>query len=374
MRILMIRVRRPTNILSRNAAALINANLFSEMGDEVFLATLDGPESLDGKFSHIKMGQSSGVRPESDIIDFLLTRPSFFIDILKNVRKIAPDVIICKGGGYLFFDFLTVIFLSKLIDVPVVGEWMGSDLLLKSYSMRTWVKKLLLSGFSINFVQSEQMFKEAMKLNPESNIEILPDKGVDTEFFKPQYENIDQSETVRILYLGRLHEVKGLEYLIKAFSSVKDKHPNSILTIVGEGEEKERLMKMIRSSRLEDSVEFIGRVEYKETREYYQNSDIFVLPSLSEGLPNVLMEAMACGLPSVVTHVGGNKELIKDSKGGFLVNPKSSSELSKAINELIEDPELRNDMGEFNRKRVKKYDTKRVMRKKRMTIEKLIGR
>ena len=370
----MIRVRRPTNILSRNAAALINANLFSEMGDDVFLATLDGPESLDGKFSHIKMGESSGVRPESDKIDFLLTRPNFLLDILKNVKKIAPDVIICKGGGYLFFDFFTVIFLSKLIDVPVVGEWMGSDLLLKSSPMRTWMKKFLLSRFSINFVQSEQMFKEAMKLNPESNIEILPDKGVDTEFFKPKYESIDQSETVRILYLGRLHEVKGLEYLIKAFSSVNDKHPNSTLTIVGEGDEKERLMKMSRSLGLEDDVEFTGEVVYKETLEYYQKSDIFVLPSLSEGLPNVLMEAMACGLPSVVTHVGGNKELIKKGKGGFIVNTKSSSELSEAINELIEDPELRKTMGQFNRQRVKKYDTKRLMRKKRITIKKVMER
>lgn len=372
MRILIIRVRRPGNILSRNAAALINANLFSEMGDEVFLATLKGPESLHGEFIHKKMGKSSGIRPKSSKIDFILTRPCFFIDISRIVRKVAPDVIICKGGGYLFFDFLTVIFLSRLTDIPAVGEWMGSDLLLKSSLIRKRIKKSLLSRFSINFVQSEQMFKEAMKINPKSNVEILPDKGVDTEFFKPKYEIIDQSETVRILYLGRLHGVKGLEYLLKAFSSVNDKHPRSRLTIVGEGKEKEKLMKIARSLGLEEYVEFTGEVEYEETVEYYQNSDIFVLPSLSEGLPNVLMEAMSCGLPSVVTRVGGNKELIKDGKGGFLVPPKSSSDLSKAINKLIENPELRKTMGKFNRQEVKKYDTKSVMRKKRMTIEKVI--
>lgn len=93
-----------------------------------------------------------------------------------------------------------------------------------------------------------------------------------------------------------------------------------------------------------------------------------------EGLSNVLMEAMACGLPIIATNVGGNKELIVNGKGGYLVQPKSAEELANAIINLIENPELRKNMGIYNLKAIRPYNSKIVMKRKAIIINYLYKR
>ena len=143
--------------------------------------------------------------------------------------------------------------------------------------------------------------------------------------------------------VARLSDVKGHIYLIEAMKNILEEFPSAKLLIVGEGREKERLLEGCRRLGVSDSVIFYPCVA--DTREILQAMDIFVMPSLNEGLGLGLMEAMASGLPVVASAVGGIKDLISDGKTGLLVEPKDSAGLADKIKGLFRDPERRKSLG-----------------------------
>ncbi len=153
-----------------------------------------------------------------------------------------------------------------------------------------------------------------------------------------------------ITYVGRLDSYKGVNYLLAGFKELSSKISNVKLTIVGSGPDETVLKYMARDLNIIDGVAFKGRQEDVLSELY--STDIFVLPSLSEGMSNVLLEAMACGLPVVATCVGGNGDLIKDRHNGLLIPPKDSISLSEALLELLEDDELVQRLGKEARKTV----------------------
>lgn len=154
-------------------------------------------------------------------------------------------------------------------------------------------------------------------------------------------------------YIGRLHRQKGVEDLLVAMDSVTTRVPDSHLLVVGEGECGPFLAKQMRSRGLSDAVLFTGTRH--DVPQVLQDLDILVLPSLWEGLPNVILEAMASGLPVVATGVGGVPEIVVDNVTGFLVPPRQPEALSNAILRLVRDPDLRNRMGQAGRQRVQEH-------------------
>ena len=169
--------------------------------------------------------------------------------------------------------------------------------------------------------------------------------GVDVD--KSQIPNPkSQMELKRRLGLGegpvigiiaRLSEEKGHAYLIEAMQEVITRIPQAQLLIVGEGRMREELLNLSKEMGLEKSVFFLPSV--MDTQEVLPSMDLFVLPSLKEGLGLALMEAMACGLAVVGSDVGGIKSLIQDRHNGLLVRPADSRELSYAILELLQNPD-----------------------------------
>ena len=146
-----------------------------------------------------------------------------------------------------------------------------------------------------------------------------------------------------LLVLSRLNALKGIPYLLEAMPSILAKFPKTRLLIVGDGAERQTLEGQAESLGLKRAVIFTGfRLDVPNL---LRETSISVLPSLSEGLSNVLIESMAAGIPAVSTTVGGNFEVIRDGVTGFLVPPKSSSELSRAILLLLNDPEMAENMG-----------------------------
>jgi glycosyltransferase involved in cell wall biosynthesis len=146
-----------------------------------------------------------------------------------------------------------------------------------------------------------------------------------------------------LLVLSRLNALKGIPYLLEAMPSILAKFPKTRLLIVGDGAQRETLERQSESLGLKRAIIFTGfRLDVPNL---LRETSISVLPSLSEGLSNVLIESMAAGIPTVATMVGGNFEVIRDGVTGFLVPPKSSSELSRAILLLLNDPEMAENMG-----------------------------
>ena len=182
--------------------------------------------------------------------------------------------------------------------------------------------------------------------------------GVDTGIFSPltglKREELKNKVSLSgenvFLYSGRLVKGKGLELLLKAMVDVVKFNKDVMLVLIGDGELEDRLKDMVRVLMLKNFVRFDGLVE--NVHEYLNASDIFIFPSLSEGMPNSLLEAMACGLPVIASKIGGVVDVVEDGKSGILVEPGDISGLSTAMIRLLKDDGLRQRLGAEARKRI----------------------
>ncbi|MEM6889077.1 MAG: glycosyltransferase family 4 protein [Pseudomonadota bacterium] len=157
----------------------------------------------------------------------------------------------------------------------------------------------------------------------------------------------------RLLFVGRLAAVKGVLVLLSAFAKVRKNHPDAVLTLVGDGPERANIEAYCKELELNDAVRFTGYLSQTEVAGALQNADLFVLPSFAEGVPVVLMEAMASRLPVVATSIAGVPELIETGKTGLLVPPGDTEALAEAISSVLADDTLCRTMGEAGCARVR---------------------
>jgi glycosyltransferase involved in cell wall biosynthesis len=148
--------------------------------------------------------------------------------------------------------------------------------------------------------------------------------------------------------VGRLHPPKGLKYLIEAFALASLEEPNLRLVIAGDGPEREDLEKLAREQA--PGTNFLGY--QADPLPLYPGFDIYVLPSLAEGSPNALLEAMACGLPSVASRVGGVPEATAENETGLMVPPADPPSLATALLSIAREPQKRKVMGQAARDKV----------------------
>jgi len=166
--------------------------------------------------------------------------------------------------------------------------------------------------------------------------------GVDLEIFKLVEEISGKNEKV-ILTVSRLVKKNGIDDLIKAGQYLD--FPFKIL-IIGVGPEEDNLRKIAKDLNIEDKIIFQGKVDYGELPKYYSMADVFVRPSLSEGFGNVFLEAMACSLPVIGTEVGGIPDFLKDRENGLFCQVNNPQDISKKIEEILKDDDLRKTLKE----------------------------
>jgi len=171
--------------------------------------------------------------------------------------------------------------------------------------------------------------------------------GVDTCRFRPADVPTDRpaGAPLRILTVGRLVPVKGIPLLVDAVAALNAQGTPAELTIVGGGPLREELTAGIAARGLEDAVHLLGPVSQEHLPELYRQADVFCLPSFNEGIPVVLMEAMATGLPVVTTAITGIPELVQHRRTGLLVTPGRADQLADALAELAADPALVRELG-----------------------------
>lgn len=156
----------------------------------------------------------------------------------------------------------------------------------------------------------------------------------------------------RLLFVGRLAAVKGVPLLLQAVAALRRDWPELKLTLIGDGPERRALEAQARALGLDGIVDFAGYQGQAEVAQALSATDIFVLPSFAEGVPVVLMEAMAAGLPVVTTRIAGIPELVADGDTGRLVPPGDEVALTAAIARLLADPDTRRAMGMRGRAKV----------------------
>ncbi|MBF0265650.1 MAG: glycosyltransferase [Gammaproteobacteria bacterium] len=174
--------------------------------------------------------------------------------------------------------------------------------------------------------------------------------GVDTEIFKPSNK---VHNGFIIGTIGRFDPIKNQKILIDTFLHIKNTEPELIshlkICIIGKGDEFENIQQLIKQNDLENYFDLPG-VKY-DINEQLNNFDIFVLPSIAEGVPMTLLEAMSVGLPSICSNVGGIPEVLPHNSG-YLVAPENVQELSEKLIELMKDANKRKEMGQNARKQV----------------------
>nr|WP_227754538.1 glycosyltransferase family 4 protein [Stagnihabitans tardus] len=153
-----------------------------------------------------------------------------------------------------------------------------------------------------------------------------------------------------VVFVGRLDPVKGVPLLLEAFAAVKARHPEARLTVAGDGRIRSRLEARARALGLE--VAFPGYLDEGQVAELLAEADMLVLPSFAEGLPVVLMEALAARVPVIATQVAGVSELVRDGVSGLIVAPGDVAGLAVAMDRLLSDPDLRARMGAAGRAKV----------------------
>ncbi len=173
--------------------------------------------------------------------------------------------------------------------------------------------------------------------------------GIDTVKFYPSEHKVNNSSNIRIICVARLIKRKGQEILLRAISNLAKQDINYEVDLVGTGDDFDNLQKQTKELNIENKVLFSSYITRNKIIERYHKADIFVLPSYNEGMSNALLEAMACGLPVVVTDVGGTPELVKNGKNGYIFEKGNVNELQKILYEIYHNKNKLNDMGNESR-------------------------
>lgn len=240
-------------------------------------------------------------------------------------------------------------FLASLCckHIPLIVGLRGSDI--KVFAKKVlfrWSVKYALKRATKIVALSNDLKQEAIKLGArEDKIEVISG-GIDTVQFKPGDKHVaklrlDLPGKFLILFVGNLIKLKGVDKLIKASAKLICELPHQ-LVIIGDGPERARLEQLTSNLEVGNAL-FTGRVQHQDMPLYMNAADVLALPSESEGLPDTVQEAMACGVPVIATNVGGLPELITDGVNGFLLN--NEAELEECLQLLISNPELRAEMG-----------------------------
>lgn len=279
---------------------------------------------------------------EENKIDTIVAQsPSFDGFVASRLaKKTGAELIVEIHGDYIeslffYYDFpkIVEIFLRKLF------KFFGSRSLARADKIR---------------VISNATDKLAKMYAKEQKIYRFP-TFTDINIFKNE---TDLSWQPMIYYAGWLYKLKGLQFLIPAFQKLKDKYPEFKLKIVGDGPYRETLEKMAKEGG--GNIEFFGWQPLEKVKNDMRNCWVYVLPSLSEGLGRVLIEAAMLRKPSIGTNVDGIPDIIQDGKNGFLFESGNIEELTEKLDKLMGNKELAIKMGEEGRKFVEnKFSTEK---------------
>lgn len=256
--------------------------------------------------------------------------------------------------------------LKRIKKKPLIVTFHGTDARIFPFKNRI---NRMLTMFVVNrsdkvIARSEEMKEVLEKLGVLNKKIVVIGAGVDTNLFRPINKNKAREDLELpvdkhiILYVGRLHEMKG----VKLIYECAERMPDVLFIMVGDGAVK---------SDLENCL-FVGEKKHEEIPLWMSAADILVLPSYSEGLPNVVMEALSCSTPAIVTDVGGCSEVVKDGETGFIVPVGDVEALRERMKYLLENEDLREKMGKLGREdMIERYEQEKVIGKLKEVYESL---
>lgn len=258
--------------------------------------------------------------------------------LTPRVRRFAPDLVLAY---WVYPDGHAALRTARNLGVPCIVGARGSDIHVRS-GINAVMTRRTIAGVDALLTVSKAMRVAAIdQFNASADRTHTISNGFNTDIFRPldraaMREKLGiKPETELVIYVGRLVESKGMRELIEAHGRLVRRKPNLRLALIGDGVMREQLGTLISASGLDASVILSGGCEPAQVAEWIGAADLLTLPSWSEGYPNVVVEAIACGRPVVATDVGGTREII-DATNGILIPARNVDALEQAIDEALE--------------------------------------
>ena len=276
--------------------------------------------------------------------------PWFVLQLARLLRRERPDIVHTHSWGTLCEGLIA----ARIAGVPRVVHGEHGTMEMRSWNLR--VQRLAWERadcvLSVSSRLAEKM-AHAVRY-PVDRIRVIRN-GLDTTRFSPARREAARRrlgiapDALVIGTVGRLVPVKDQAGLLRALALLKAQHTKFRAVIAGDGPLRTDLVALAASLGLDDRVEFIG--ERTDVEDVLASFDIFVLSSVSEGLSNTILEAMASGVPVIATRVGGAEELVDDGRTGLLIQPSSVEQLAEALHRLALSLSEREEMGRAGRLR-----------------------
>jgi glycosyltransferase involved in cell wall biosynthesis len=278
---------------------------------------------------------------------FYLLVPFFLLGelwaLIKLTRKIKPNVI--HAHWILPQGFIAAL-AKKITGVPYIVTTHGGDIYGMQGKFSTALKRYALHNAAHTTVVSKDILQTIKKkFGEDIPIDVIP-MGVDSQLFHPDKNTRAIREKHKIagpflLFVGRITEKKGVQYLIEAMPAVLKKFPECRLLLIGSGEQQQKLVRLTKSFELQDRVLFAGAIPNKELPEYFATADIFIGPSIqagggdTEGFGLTFVEAAMSGCIVVASDVGGISDIIQDGETGFLVHEKNPHAIADTLCNIL---------------------------------------
>ena len=295
----------------------------------------------------------------ADNVHYIRGSISEYRKVTNLISIIAPDIIntfILSGGilGYLAWCHKKKGKIFITVNNPILYDGIKpANRILYPFLYRYMAQRA--NAF---LVKSEKVGIEVKRTIKDKKPVFSIKNGIDFSVYDRNSVGLELREKLKVpedailvTTTGALEERKGQRYLIDAVVKLRKDKKSVYCWIAGGGSLQETLEKYIEENDADEYIKLIGN--RKDIPEVLRASDVYVLPSLHEGLPNSLMEAMAMGLPCIATDVGGVRELIDDQQSGVIVHPKDSIAIYHSILQLIERPEYKISLGEKAYKKIK---------------------
>lgn len=345
---------------------------FEKKGHEIKILSSDlGPES--NHFSDFEFKSINSKNPMKII--YKLFNPYSFTALKKILYDYKPDIVhlhtmeqISPSVLFLLRKYPTVMtlhgpetFIKSLVTWGLLPHFFNKEEMRENnftligrfhYFYHTYVQRYIykfgLKNVDLFIAPSNFIKKKAIS-------DVNPIRTIHNPIDLLKYSAIESDNN--ILFVGRLEKVKGVRYLIEAVPLIIKKVPNIQLYIVGDGQEKDSLFKLVNDIRLSSNIHFIGWQKSDDLKRYYRKASVVIIPSIwPENFPTVCLEAISIGRPVIGTKVGGIPEIVDDKVNGYLVKPKDSGQIAEKVIKLLLDKNLLKFMSKNSRIKSEKYN------------------
>lgn len=298
------------------------------------------PPPVGSDFALEGIDVQAGVYPALPLLSRVTNGWACGRTLLPKLRAFAPDIVI---GYWVYPEGAGALQAARQLNCPIIIGALGTDIHVRSgLNVRMTGNTLRQADAVITVSDAMTRFTVDQYQTPRQNVHTIVN-GFNTTVFYPrprgplreQHGLTDQHHLM--VYVGRLIEAKGLRELIDAFEHLAQRDPMVRLSLIGEGLMREEITASVQQRGLGDKVILTGGLLPQQVAQWMSNAELVVLPSWSEGYPNVLVEALACGCPVVATQVGGIPEII-DESNGVLVPAKNTAALEKGLEQALRHP------------------------------------